>query len=60
MMCASCVGHITKALQAKNLHFQVSLKDKTVSIEGGDAEVEAAVEALDDVGYEAERKEPQG
>jgi copper chaperone CopZ len=56
MMCANCVSHITKALQAKNLDFQVSLKDKTGSIEGGEAEVEAAVEALDEVGYEATRQ----
>ena len=56
MMCANCVSHVTKALQAKNLRFQVSLKDKTVSVEGGEAEIEAAVEALDDIGYEAKRQ----
>ena len=34
MMCENCVKRITTALTAANLTFQVSLQDKTVTIDG--------------------------
>ena len=52
MMCEKCVARITKALSEENLHFTVDLATKTVSLED-DAAVSTAIEALDDIGFEA-------
>lgn len=55
MHCENCVRRITEALTEEKLHFSVSLPDRTVSVEGGDAAVEKAIEAMDDLGFEAEK-----
>ena len=44
MHCEKCVERITKAMTDAGLDFQVSLADKTVSIDG--------CEILDDLGFE--------
>jgi copper chaperone CopZ len=54
MHCEKCVERITKALNAENLQFKVSLQEKTVAVEGGEPQVKAAVIALDDLGFEAQ------
>lgn len=54
MHCEKCVERITNALQAQNLQFRVSLQEKTVAVEGGEEQVEAAKKALDDLGFEAQ------
>lgn len=55
MHCEKCVERITNALNAAKLTFQVSLKDKTVIIDGRDGDVKIAVDAMDDLGFEAEQ-----
>lgn len=55
MSCSHCVGRITKALEAEKLNFKVLLENKTVEIDGGEPEVEKAVAALDDAGYDSIR-----
>lgn len=52
MKCEKCVARISNALKAENIVFSVSLETKTVEVEDG--KVKAAVEALDDLGFEAE------
>ncbi|MDO4567073.1 MAG: heavy metal-associated domain-containing protein [Oscillospiraceae bacterium] len=53
MHCEKCVERINKALSAAELDFSVSLEDKTVTVNGCEHCVAAAVEALDDLGFEA-------
>jgi copper chaperone len=55
MHCEMCVKRITNALTAAKLNFTVSLKDKTVSIDGDESAVKTAVSELDDLGFEAEK-----
>ena len=52
MHCEKCVERITKAMTDAGLDFQVSLADKTVSIDGCDSCVKKALEILDDLGFE--------
>lgn len=52
MHCEKCVERITKAMTAAGLDFQVSLDNKTVSIDGCDHCVEKASEILDDLGFD--------
>lgn len=52
MHCEKCVARITKALTAAELDFSVSLKDKTVTIDGCDSCVAKAKESLEDLGFE--------
>lgn len=52
MHCEKCVERITKALSEAGLTFQVSLEDKTVSIDGCDQCVKTAKEELEDLGFE--------
>jgi copper chaperone CopZ len=54
MHCEKCVERITKALNAENLQFRVSLQEKTVTVEGGEPQVQAAKKALEDLGFEAQ------
>lgn len=54
MHCEKCVSRITNALNGAKLTFTVSLADKTVTVEGGDADVEKARSELDDLGFTAE------
>ena len=55
MHCEKCVERITKILTEDDLDFQVSLTDKTVTIDGCEHCVKTAIEALDDLGFEATR-----
>lgn len=52
MHCEKCVERITKLLTEEGLTFEVSLADKTVSIDGCDHCLKTALEALDDLGFE--------
>lgn len=53
MHCGKCVERITKALTGADLKFEVSLEDKTVTIDGCEHCVKTAVEELDDLGFDA-------
>ncbi len=53
MHCENCVNRITKALERTKLSFQVSLEDKTVTVDGDDNSLKIAVEVLDDLGFDA-------
>jgi len=53
MHCEMCVKRVTKALNAQGLDFSVSLPDKTVTVNGTDEDVQKAVKALDEIGFEA-------
>jgi copper chaperone len=56
MHCNNCVSRITKALTAADLKFEVSLENKTVTIDGCDNCVAKAISELDDLGFSAERQ----
>ena len=51
MMCENCVNRITKALTDADLKLQVSLADKTVTIDGCDHCLKTAMEELEDLGF---------
>lgn len=53
MHCGKCVERISKALTDAGLKFEVSLENKTVSIDGCDHCVKTAVSELDDLGFSA-------
>ena len=55
MHCNKCVERITNRLNEEKLDFSVSLNDKTVTINDCDSCVQTAVEALDDLGFTAEK-----
>jgi len=55
MHCEMCVKRITNSLNEANLDFSVSLQDKTVGINGDEKAVQAAINALDDIGFEAKQ-----
>lgn len=57
MHCEHCGVRVSRALDEQGIRYQVQLADRTVSIEGSEAEVLKAVEALDDIGYEALREQ---
>ena len=52
MHCEKCVERITKLLTEEGLKFEVSLVDKTVTIDGCEHCLKTALEALDDLGFE--------
>ena len=52
MSCSHCVDRISKALTEENLSFEVSLEQKTVSINGSPADVTLAITVLEDAGYD--------
>ena len=54
MMCENCVKRITSALTEAQLKFEVSLADKTVSIDGCQNCLKTAINELDDLGFSAE------
>ena len=54
MMCENCVKRITNALSAAELKFEVSLADKTVTIDGCQNCVKTAVGELEDLGFTPE------
>ena len=53
MHCEKCVERIDKALSAQGLKFEVSLGEKTVTIDGCDGCAAKAVSALEDLGFSA-------
>ena len=53
MMCENCVKRITNALNEAELKFNVSLADKTVTIDGCDC-LKTALEELEDLGFTPE------
>ena len=54
MMCENCVKRITHALTEAELNFQVSLADKTVTIDGCEHCLKTAMEELEDLGFSPE------
>ena len=54
MMCENCVKRITNALTEAKLKFNVSLSDKTVSIDGCEHCLKTAMEELEDLGFSPE------
>ena len=54
MMCENCVKRITNALTEAELKFNVSLSDKTVSIDGCEHCLKTAMEELEDLGFSPE------
>ena len=57
MHCNKCVERITKALNQESLKFEVSLEQKTVSIDGCDHCVATAMETREDIGFTPSVKE---
>lgn len=53
MSCNHCVERIHKALEAAEIKHEISLENKTVSIDGCDHCVTSATEILDDLGFTA-------
>ena len=51
MRCEKCVARISGALEETGIAFEISLADKIVSVD--EAKVAEAIEALDDLGFEA-------
>lgn len=49
MHCEMCVKRISEALQEKNIGFEISLENKTVSVE--ESRKEETLELLDDLGF---------
>ena len=56
MMCENCVKRITNALTEAELKFEVSLADKTVSIDGCEHCLATAMGELEDLGFTPEVK----
>ena len=54
MMCENCVKRITNALTEAALKFQVSLAEKTVTIDGCEHCLKTALEELEDLGFSPE------
>lgn len=53
MHCDACVDRITKAMTEEGVKFEVSLPNKTVTIDETDEEqIRTALETLDDLGFE--------
>lgn len=57
MMCENCVKRITSALTEAELKFEVSLADKTVTIDGCQNCVKTAIGELEDLGFTPEVRE---
>lgn len=57
MHCNKCVERITEALNQESLKFEVSLEQKTVSIDGCDHCVTTAMKTLEDIGFTPSVKE---
>ncbi len=55
MKCEHCVARITNALTEAGLDFNVSLEDKTVTINGCEKCVGTAMEELEDLGFTPEK-----
>jgi copper chaperone CopZ len=55
MHCNNCVKRITNALNEAQLKFEVSLENKTVTIDGCEECVKKAVSELDDLGFSSQK-----
>ena len=55
MHCGKCVERITNILKDDGLDFEVSLENKTVTINGCEHCVQTAIGDLDDLGFDAEK-----
>ena len=55
MHCNHCVERITNALNGAGLRFEVSLENKTVSVDGCSGCIAKAVSELEDLGFSAEK-----
>lgn len=53
MHCEKCVERISKLLTKEGLDYKVDLAQKTVTIDGCNQCVKTAMEALDDLGFDA-------
>lgn len=53
MSCEHCVKRISDALSEAGLDFRVDLATHSVGLAGSDEQVQRAIAALDDIGYEA-------
>lgn len=53
MHCEKCVERITNALRETEIEFEISLSDKTVTIDGCEHCVETVVAELADLGFSA-------
>lgn len=51
MHCEGCVKRIKDALTAAGLDFEVSLENKTVTVNGDDTAVKTAAEEIFDLGF---------
>ena len=56
MHCEMCVKRVTEALTKASLKFEVSLENKTVTIDGPAGDVSTAITELDDLGFPAKAK----
>lgn len=52
MHCEKCVERITKAMKAANLDFEVSLENKTVTVNGCEHCAAQAKKIMDDLGFD--------
>lgn len=51
MHCSMCVKRISEAMTAAGIEFEVSLENKTVSVDS--EKIAQAIEELDDLGFDA-------
>ncbi len=51
MKCAKCAARISKALDAAGVKYEVSLDDKTVTIDGCENCAATAKKAIEEAGY---------
>ena len=56
MHCENCVNRISASLDEAGVAYEVSLSDRTVTIDGCEGCLNKAVEAIEDVGFETEKK----
>lgn len=53
MHCEKCVERINQLFTKEEISFEVSLNNKTVTLQEGDEKLELALEALEDLGFTA-------
>lgn len=51
MHCEMCVKRITEAMNEAKIDFEISLENKTVSVD--ESKIAQAIEELDDLGFDA-------
>ena len=56
MKCEHCVARITNALKETGVDFEVSLADKTVTVNGCEHCVATVMEELEDLGFTPEKE----